>query len=347
MLVAAIAATNAFAESGTDGETGGDTRVSRERGHCARQANSTTASDVASDCPRGYVSVPPLAPYTDRPFCIMKYEAKLQYDGRIVADGNFDTGDGLADDFDADYEDPAQRARYRAVSVREGRPWVQIRRGGIAAKRAVQGAVEACRLSGPGYDLMANDDWQTVVRNVAGTPVNWIKPSNWNKDREVDRALNHGHSDADPPQSCDGFHEYVEKDCAATACEDDLTEKRTNMLSNGQVIWDLGGNVNEWVKDDHDATVHGKAGLWKVFTNLDYTAYPAVQTDFGPAKVDCDNPQGERHCGFGFLWDGKAGAVLRGSYWVYGVNAGMFTTVLFFAPDHRYKGSGFRCVYRP
>ncbi|MGD8843213.1 MAG: hypothetical protein PVJ83_07040 [Gammaproteobacteria bacterium] len=95
--------------------------------------------------------------------------------------------------------------------------------------------------------------------------VNWIKPFNWLKDDEGDRVLNHGHSDADPPQSCDELREYVEKDCAATACEDDLTEKRTNMLSNGQLIWDLGGNVNEWVKDDNDSAVHGKTGVRKFF----------------------------------------------------------------------------------
>ena len=49
----------------------------------------------------------------------------------------------------------------------EGRPWVHIRRGGIADDRTVQGAVEACRLLGPGYDLMSNNEWQTVVSNVA------------------------------------------------------------------------------------------------------------------------------------------------------------------------------------
>ncbi|MGD8843214.1 MAG: hypothetical protein PVJ83_07045 [Gammaproteobacteria bacterium] len=93
----------------------------------------------------------------------MKYEAKLQYDGEIVADGNFDTGDGLADDFDGDYADPVERARYKAVSVAEGRPWVHVRRGGIAGNPDAHGAVEACRLLGPGYELMSNNDWQSVA----------------------------------------------------------------------------------------------------------------------------------------------------------------------------------------
>lgn len=81
--------------------------------------------------------------------------------------------------------------------------------------------------------------------------------------------------------------------------------------------------------------------------NLAYGTYPDVQVDYGPVKVRCDAPEGDRHCGFGFLREGEAGAILRGSYWADGGDAGMFTTDLFFAPDHQNEGSGFRCVYRP
>lgn len=292
-------------------------------------------------CPNGYIKVAPFAPYADKQFCIMKYEAKLEYDGAIIADGNFDTTDGLADSFEAAYSNVSERARYKAVSVPQGRPWVHIKRGQTPNNPNDHGAVEACRQLGPDYDLMTNDQWQAVVRNVENVPANWLKDSNG------DTVLNHGHSDADPAQTCDASHEFVEKDCLGNVQEDDPTEKRTNVLSNGEVIWDLGGNVNEWVKDDNNSLAHGKAGLWEPFTKLDYGSYPEIQAKYGPANLHCGNPMGKRHCGFGFLWDGNAGAILRGSYWVYGANAGMFTTVLFFGPSNYYKGSGFRCVYRP
>lgn len=123
------------------------------------------------------------------------------------------------------------------VSEAVGNPWVFI---------SQQDAITVCSSLGQGYHLISNDEWMTIAANLAGVAGNWTGGN-------IGAGMLYiGHSDRDPESVCpadaDDAKSYVETDCAGknTGGDDDISLRRTHNLSNGQVIWDLSGNVREW-----------------------------------------------------------------------------------------------------
>ena len=106
-------------------------------------------------------------------------------------------------------------------------------------------ALHRCHLLGEQYDLMTNREWQLVARNVE------LQGSNWDSGKVGSGNLYIGHvlswldilgtSVSDSP----GCLVDIER------CHTDWGKemRRTHYLSNGFVIWDLAGNIGEWVKD--------------------------------------------------------------------------------------------------
>ena len=86
---------------------------------------------------------------------------------------------------------------------------------------------------------MTNDQWMTIATNIAN------KSSNWSNGNVSDGALNRGHSNTLNTHAL-----------AATNGEGSGTEKRTHTLSNGEVIWDMAGNVWEWTSYRIDQIKH-------------------------------------------------------------------------------------------
>jgi formylglycine-generating enzyme required for sulfatase activity len=252
-----------------------------------------------TDCPTGYVGVPALPPYTVRYFCVAKYEMK---------------NDGYG----------------TAVSQMTSTPWVSIDRPTARSK---------CQALGVGYDMISNDQWQTIARNLAGTA------SNWSGGVVASGELNRGHSDGGPASAlaaavdtdpCNGTGQT----CSTTTWN---SQRRTNTLSNGSVIWDLGGNVYEWVTNDSNVS-NGANGYISTMSAGDIR-----QTRYGAAAgTFCASPSTTPFCGMGsgFL-NYTAGAVMRGGGWSDGVNAGVFAARLDMTPTYPALSFGFRCVFVP
>jgi hypothetical protein len=197
---------------------------------------------IGIECPTDWIAVPGNTTYGTTDFCVMKYEARLEYDGSIVPDGN--VNNDAQYDWAVQYGGPTD-GLFRAVSAAEGQPWVYIRRGENGAATGA-GAIEACQALGAGYDLLTNAEWQTIARDIEAQqsgPTN-----NWVVDGSSDTTLNSGHTDNSPAQSCDSGRELVDTDCLDSGGESDPSELRTHHLSNGELIWDVAGNAWEWVK---------------------------------------------------------------------------------------------------
>ena len=251
-------------------------------------------------CPDGYIGVPQLDSFTNENFCVMKYEAKVKTE--------------------KDLPTPTNRTLVKALALAKGFP---IRGRGLT----LEDAIKYCRENGAGYDLINNDKWQTIARNIEQEPVNWskgdLKIGNENR-------LNIGNVSG----------------VKINSDEDDINDKRwklnkrSHKLTNTEYIWDLSGNLSEIVQNDITS-------LPATYTGYIYKIPATLKKLFGPDRdysILDDRERLRGFAGLGYMQGSRAsGGIVRG-----GNNsrtAGIFsveTTTHFNRPN-----VGFRCVYHP
>ena len=210
--------------------------------------------------------------------------------------------DGKVDDYDSSY---------RAESRASGTPWVRIDR---------DEAIEAC--GNVGAELISNAQWQAIARNIEGVA------ANWSRGKVGDGSLNRGHSNGSSALAASGDEGGSWS-----------VNKRTHTLNNGEIIWDLAGNVWEWVKDNNTS----KQGL-NSYVAAEPWSNESSKVKWGPKGSYKHLNSGERG-GLGYSWlKYDAGAVLRGGDWGDGGDAGVFYALLFGGPSDSFSSIGFRCV---
>ena len=274
---------------------------------------------VAPDCssiPFGiWILVPGDPDYGTNDFCVMKYEAKCS-----LADGSTCTAS-------ASTESP--------TSTAANTPWVSINQ---------QDAITECASLGKGYHLITNDEWMAIATNVAAVA------SNWSNGVVGDAQLKRGHSDNSPSQACaassDDSLNVVESDCTAQAsANDDFIEQRTHTLSNGEVIWDLAGNVTEWTSyfNDEEKPTPAATG-WRQLSAFTGTA-TMPGSDIVPMLATSNSWTSSNSIGM-FLTgiDSSGGALIRGGSYNYGQWAGVFNGTLNKGPTEFNNDRGFRCA---
>lgn len=252
-------------------------------------------------CPDNYIFVPALAGYTTLDFCVAKYEMK-------------NDGYGMP------------------TSVAAGFPWVSVDRPTARAK---------CKALGVGFDMISNDQWQSIARNIAGVASNWSGGAVGGAGQ-----LNRGHSDGTPNNSlaavtddnnpCSGTGET----CSIATWD---SQRRTHTLSNGNVIWDFAGNVQEWVTNDSDVSNGATAYISTLSDGL------LRQTRFGAATgTICTTSGSTPYCGMGQgLFAYTSGGMFRSGDWAGGISTGIFTVSLNTAPAVGTTSKGFRCIFIP
>lgn len=321
----------------------------------------SSASSALIICPSGgpegeYIAVPGNSTYGTSNFCVMKYEAKAKRDsdsqihpwGCLENTASCGTGDWVLNT-------PAEAST--PVSVATGRPWREISRG--------QALLE-CQSLGTGFDLITNDEWQTIARNIEGQTSNWEQNivggvSSGNGGTDSNR-LNQGHADGTPneplsantddAQSCEGTGQL----CNDGAGGDWSFQKRTHNLSNTEVIWDFSANVWEWVKDDNSNSF-GSSSSFSQITSVTHpnsyslsggttTTARNAKNQFGPLG-DYTSMNSGVYGGLGSGDFSSSNGILRGGDWGWGSGAGLYTAYLGWWPGNSANHVGFRCVYRP
>ena len=119
-------------------------------------------------------------------------------------------------------------------------------------------ALARCQSWGETFDLVSNEEWQIVARNIEGVASNWSGGKITSG--SIYKGVNyHSPSEVAPPfavpdndsQGCWGPHHGNQ--CAGGTSnphpQSKVIERRTLTLSNGFMIWDFAGNAPEWVKD--------------------------------------------------------------------------------------------------
>lgn len=210
-----------------------------------------------------------------------------------------------------------------ATSQAAGTPWVSIIR---------TNAITECRALGGNYDMLTNAQWQTIARNTE------LVDSNWTLGSVGSGCLFRGNVGIDDACGYDAAADPADRSI-------DTDSKAILTLSNGSEIWDLSGNVWEWVSDPIDGSTLspslGAAG-WREFTEIP-TFFPSSDTGnrtlFGPLTSSYGSAEA-----VGQLYGGSAGAVLRGGTWVSVTTGGAFVVNLVIGPGTATTSYGFRCA---
>jgi hypothetical protein len=235
----------------------------------------------------------------------------------------------------------------RTLSV----PWRAITQGNARA---------ACQALGTSYDLISNREWLTVANNIASTPSNWPAGTIGNG------SLNYGHSDNNPgspcPASSDENLSFVEGDCTPrSSAGQDPSQKRTHVLSNGNVVWDFAGNLSEWttliISDNNHKPYRssdgGPGGFDLEFNsvNSDFSVLPFAEIAPNHAlKPYWNDAWSSSLNGIGIYnpsANGTNGYSRRGDGWGDYAKAGIFTMKLDKDGNSAEGYIGFRCVYHP
>ena len=221
-----------------------------------------------------------------------------------------------------------------------GTPWANI---------TAQNAKNACRAIEVehGYcDLISNREWMVIARDIESNPLNW-------SDGEVGSGkVNRGHTDASPSgpigiEDPTNYWDQTGNDSSSWG------QRRVHFLTNGSVIWDLSGNVNEWVDWEIGGDTFHLAPTTCDNTYTDLLSFTCAELD--PLDYQPANPAGltveeytYSNTGLGKVRGGTGGAALRsGRFNNYDSTVGIFLLNLGPQPTSRYSDWGFRCVWRP
>jgi len=211
------------------------------------------------------------------------------------------------------------------------------------------------------YHLITNAEWMTIARNIEQVSDNWyggvvgtnflFSGHNDNSSSSLAASIDsdpyYGTGDSD--STCDGsYYNFSSSDdtISGRAC---VGQKRTMVLSNGEIIWDLSGNVWEWNADvivGNTNSAFGQSTGWKEFTSLtDYTVMSYASLRPSDSSWDANKSVGRIYVDSDDAYpSGNVHAFIRGGYWSNGSYAGVFTLSLYLSPAFTSSTVGFRCA---
>lgn len=340
----------------------------------------SSADDEEFTCPTGYILVPGDNTFGTTDFCIMRYEAKAWQD---------DNGDGLVSDSELDEMiwnridltnwslGDSLSGTHLPASAFEKVPWMLSAEDAWSSCLNLNSEVSAsdrlADVNGDGtYALTSNDEWMTLAYNVENQAENWSSGV-----VGVD-CLKQGNSDAN---TCNGnASAFAGADpinwhvlpSGHTSSNNDLAKL---ILNNQEEIWDMAGNVSEWI--DFDASDSSYTGInWATrpqapggyinqeLQDLNSGIDQFTPLLFLPADSSLDSSQGVgTYVARQNAIATDGGALARGGdYADTSVNAGLYRIDLGNSPDRYLNGNvvgfppvavnvpisvGFRCVFRP
>ena len=250
----------------------------------------------------------------------------------IVVPGNSSFG---TNDFCVAKYEMRQVSSTVPVSQPSGSPWVSITQTNAIAYSANVAGCTGCH-------LVSEAEWMTIAANVLSVG------SNWSGGVPGSGLIYGGHNDGTPNNalaaSTDDSEGYDGTGNAGG------WQRRTLTLTNGEVIWDLSGNLQEWTS----GTIAGgqQPGLsgestytWKQWNNpsllmngLPTTSRPSAISG-AVAGYSSNEGIGQLHSNYG---ETGVRAIYRGGFWGNNANAGVLSMVIVNTPTTTSGSLGFR-----
>lgn len=307
-------------------------------------AQITSSPPSHKTCPAGFVKVPGDPNYSTSDFCLMKYDAKCSNTNSACV-----TKEGV---YRNDLPGCACKENFQVVSTPNGAPITYIPEGdgtAVSAKVYCQNA---------GGHLVTNNEWMTVARNVEKVDANWCNKDGTgcgNPPGTPGKILANGHNDDNPnyalPESGDDKPCFGTTSDGSNACGGKGSQKRTLTLSNGEIVWDMAGNVWQWIdaeiarKDEPRTIIQGEGNFrwtWGEFqtvpANIDYSpSNPKWNSTQGVGRIYHYNSVGDT--------DTTLYTYIRAGNWRHGYDSGIFT--IHFSPIASKTGIddvGFKCA---
>lgn len=292
-------------------------------------ARAINSIGTASDCSTASVS----------------YETKSCPENYVPVPRNPDLG--VADDFCvAKYE--MKNVSDVAASQKEGTPWVLITLSDMLTKCQDLNTHHSITNK---YDLISNPEWMTMIRNAE------LIDKNWSPVDGVQKAgvgiLAKGHSDGVPAAALEAGEDNDPYFGTSNNANSGWEQRRTHFLSNGEVVWDLAGNVFDrinWSVLTANKAYYSGDGVpvsgYREFNELDTliaetdTMHPSTWAPHFIALTSVDG-LGKYHAGTG------GSIAIRGGFWANHQNGGLYNLALHLGPANLSSQVGFRCVYRP
>ncbi len=221
-----------------------------------------------------------------------------------------------------------------ASSIPNGLPWTNIN---------MSLAKSQCQALGAGFDLISNQEWMTIAREIESEPLNWSggMVGTGKLSRGVAAITSWGDiwSNTAPLGSADNacLFNTGANSCLSTGTHD---FKRTHELSEGGVIWDFSGNVNEWVDWYPPSCTAGTAG-WYEFPGV---TCGLASTHFQPLTSGANSFV---NAGMVYLPVTAQTGAFRGGAFSSSYSAGIYSLNLGNSDTIADSTIGFRCVKRP
>lgn len=292
-------------------------------------------------------------------FCVMKYEAKATTSslGSLHDSTNMYCGDGD----DGGGNDCPTDGSVNVTSKPEYKPLTQIYQ---------PEAQSLCENLGSGYHLITNTEWVTIARDIENLFLNWesgVVGVSYlfigNSDNGIDGGTSNGaplnasyddndgyYRTGDSFDSCDGSYTNMDLSDEVSDGFGCRGQKRTLILSSGEIIWDFSGNAWEKLNDtlttddsdfglgvgDHDVN-------WTDISGYDsfepYNSTFGREQGVGIAAVTGDSPSP--------VSDDPIHSIIRGGDFNNGDSVGIYNINTRRGPSFSHSQRSFRCAYAP